>query len=108
MDNFYVPNWQEHLTFDDERPVPTNIIEDSTVRVVLGSLQAGQMIPPHPEEKAVYQFMEGEGVMTVNGEEMPVQPGTVIMVPSGALRALKADTRMVFLAVRIKLEGEAL
>lgn len=106
MENSYVANWQDNLSFGESGPIPKNIIEDSSVRVVLGALQAGQMIPPHPEEKAVYTFMEGQGTMSVNGEDLPVQQGTVLMVPSGAIRALKADTRLVFLAVRMKLAGE--
>lgn len=105
MRDIVVTNWQENLAFGEERPIPQNIIEDDTTRVVLGALKPGQMIPMHPEEKAVYQFVEGQGVMTVNGEELEVKQGTVIMVPAGAVRGLKADTRLVFLAVRMKPAG---
>lgn len=105
MDEIISTNWQDHLVFGDDRPIPQNIIEDATTRVVLGALQPGQRIPVHPEEKAVYQFVAGEGVMTINGNEQPVKEGTVILVPAGALRGLAADTQLVFLAVRMKSTG---
>ena len=38
---------------------------------------------PSPLEE-VYYFLEGEGIMTVDGEEVPVKAGDAILVPPGA------------------------
>ena len=38
---------------------------------------------PRPLEE-VYYFLEGEGTMTVDGEEVPVKAGDAILVPPGA------------------------
>jgi len=105
MKNFTVADWQENLVYGEDRPIPKNLIEDESTRVVLGALKPGQIIPVHPEEKAVYQFVQGQGVMIIDGEELAVKPGTVIMVPTGAVRGVKAETELVFLAVRMRVAG---
>jgi mannose-6-phosphate isomerase-like protein (cupin superfamily) len=38
---------------------------------------------PRPLEE-IYYFLEGEGTMTVEGDEVPVKAGDAIMVPPGA------------------------
>ncbi len=101
MENVFESNWSSQLSFNDEGPAPKTLFEDATTRVILGALKAGQIIPVHPEEKAVYQFVEGKGVMTVNNKDIAVSQGSVVVVPAGALRGLKAESQLVFLAVRM-------
>ena len=38
---------------------------------------------PKPLEE-VYYFLEGEGIMTIDGDEVPVKAGDAILVPPGA------------------------
>lgn len=38
---------------------------------------------PRPLEE-VYYFLEGEGIMTIDGDEVPVKAGDAILVPPGA------------------------
>lgn len=105
MEDVFESNWSSLLSFNDEGPAPKTVFEDDTTRVILGALKPGQVIPVHPEEKAVYQFAEGKGVMTVNGRDIVVRQGSVVVVPAGAVRGLKAETQLVFLAVRMKPAG---
>jgi len=42
---------------------------------------------PRPLEE-VYYFLEGEGIMTVDGDEVPVKAGDAILVPPGANHGL--------------------
>ena len=42
---------------------------------------------PRPLEE-VYYFLQGEGMMTVEGEEVPVKAGDAILVPPGANHGL--------------------
>ena len=41
----------------------------------------------HPKEE-VYFFFKGEGFVFVDGEEIPVQPGDVVRIPSDALHTV--------------------
>ncbi len=93
--------WQDLLKFGDEGPNPQTVVENDRVRVIIGGLKPGQRIPVHPEAGAVYHFLEGQGVMTVDGVDYPVQQGTVIAVDKDAQRGMLAETRLVFLAVRL-------
>jgi quercetin dioxygenase-like cupin family protein len=101
MDTTTTAIWQDFVTFGDERPSPQTMIENDRVRVIVAGLKPGQRIPVHPEAGAVYHFLEGQGVMTVDGVPFPVQPGSVIVMDEGAQRGLLAETQLVFLAVRL-------
>ena len=61
----------------------------------------GGMVPPHPERRAVYHALEGEGVFHLDGEALPFRAGAVVVAPSGSRRGIEAVTRLAFLAVRI-------
>ncbi len=93
--------WQDFVRYGEERPDPQTMFENDRVRVIVAGLKPGQRIPVHPEAAAVYHFLEGQGVMTVDNAQLPVQPGTVIVVDEGAQRGLLAETRLVFMAVRL-------
>lgn len=101
MDTTKTANWKDFLAYGDERPNPQTIIENDRVRVIIAGLKPGQRIPVHPESAAVYHFLEGQGVMTVDGTQVPVQQGTVIAMDEGAQRGMLAETQLVFLAIRL-------
>jgi mannose-6-phosphate isomerase-like protein (cupin superfamily) len=92
---------QDFVTYGEERPNPETMIENDRVRVIMAGLKPEQRIPVHPEAAAVYHFLEGKGVMTVDEAQFPVQPGTVIVMDEGAQRGLLAETQLVFMAVRL-------
>lgn len=86
--------------FDAGGPRPQFLVDSQKLKSVIAGLEAGQQIPPHPESLAVYTFLEGQGVMTVNGGEFPVSAGATVVTPPGAVRGMRADSRLVFLAVK--------
>ncbi len=96
-----VVRWQDYLQFGESGPNPQTLFENERMRVLVAGLKPGQRIPVHPEAAAVYHFLEGQGMMTVDGQEYPVDPGTVIVVDEGAKRGMRAETELVFLAVRL-------
>jgi quercetin dioxygenase-like cupin family protein len=95
------PDWEDLVVYSENGAQPQTLAEFDRVKVVVGGLQAGQTIPPHPEGVGVYHFVEGRGWMTVNGERFPVQPGATVIVPAGGERGLEAETRLAFLATRV-------
>ncbi len=101
METTMTAMWQGFVTYGDERPSPQTMLENDRVRVIIAGLKPGQRIPVHPEAAAVYHFLEGQGVMTVDGAQFPVQQGTVIVMEEGAQRGLLAETQLVFMAVRL-------
>lgn len=101
MDATKTALWQDFVTYGEQRPNPQTMMENQRVRVIIAGLRPGQRIPAHPEAAAVYHFLEGQGVMSVDGAQFPVQQGTVIVMDEGAQRGLLAETQLVFMAVRL-------
>jgi len=97
----FYPDWQEKVVFSSGGPQPQILAENEKLKVIIGSLEVGQKIPTHPEALAVYHFLEGTGWMIVDDERYPVSPGATVITPEGAKRGVEAETRLVFLAVRI-------
>ena len=97
----FFPDWRTQVVFSPAGPKPVTLVENEKLRTLVAGLEAGQMIPPHPGELAVYHFLEGNGWMTVDGERLAVSVGATVIVPQGAARGIQAETRLAFLATRV-------
>ncbi len=97
----YFPNPQEQILFSAGGPQPQSLFVEGQVKVIVAGLEAGQQIPVHPEGLGVFQFIEGRGTMVVDGDRLPIKPGTVVIAGEGAPRGIEAETRLKFMAVRI-------
>ncbi len=101
MAHILVPNWQEVVVFSPDGPQPQVLVNTPKFKVIVGGLQAGQRIPPHPEAAATYHFLTGNGWMHVDGERVAVSAGATVITMEGAVRGVEAETQLAFLAVRI-------
>ncbi len=96
------PDWREKAVFGQGGPQPQVLLEDEKIKAVIGALEPGQRIPPHPEGFGMYHFLEGSGWMSVEGERFEVSAGATVFVPAGAARGMEAETRLAVLAARIR------
>lgn len=97
MSNIYFPDTKSKAVFAGDGPKPQVLIETAQFKVLVAGLEAGGQIPVHPASVAMYYFLEGEGLMTVDDETFVIKPGVTIITPSGAKRGMNAKTRLVFL-----------
>ena len=97
----FTPDWREVVTYAAPRPQPALLVDEEDLRVLVGGLEPGGQVPPHPERRAVYHALEGEGVFHLDGEALPFRAGAVVVAPLGSTRGIDAVTRLAFLAVRI-------
>jgi quercetin dioxygenase-like cupin family protein len=97
---FYFPDSLALVRFGKTGPQPQFLLDSQRLKVLLAGLAPGQQIPPHAEALAVYHVLAGRGVMTVDGEPLPVGPGSTIIALEGATRGLVAETPLVFLAAK--------
>ncbi|HDH07280.1 MAG TPA: cupin domain-containing protein [Thermoproteales archaeon] len=52
----------------------------------------------HKQRDEIYIILEGEGVLTINGKEIRVKPGDVILIPKGSKHSIKPlDKELKFL-----------
>ncbi len=100
MPTLFFPDVADQAVFDGAGPRPQFLVDSEKLTVVVAGLEPGQQIPPHPEALAVYHFLAGEGVMTVNGETFAVTAGATVIAPPGSARGLRAGSRLTFLAAK--------
>ena len=97
MSDIYFSDTKSKAVFSAEGPKPQFLFDTPQFNVLVVGLEAGGQIPYHPGEAAMYHFLEGEGLMTVDDESFAIKPGVTIIVPNGAKRGVNAKTRVVFL-----------
>ncbi len=97
----FTPDWREIVTYAAPGPQPALLVDEDDLKVLVGGLEPGGMIPPHPERRAVYHALEGEGVFHLDGAALAFRAGAVVVAPAGSTRGIEAVTRLAFLAVRI-------
>lgn len=97
VSEIYFPNTRGQAVFAADGPKPNFLIETPQFKALVVGLEAGQQIPLHPDEAAMYHFLEGEGLMTVGEETFAIRPGVTVIAPAGAPRGMNAKTRVVFL-----------
>ena len=100
MPTLYYPVVGDLAVFDNTGPRPQFLVDSEKLKVLVVGLEAGQQIPAHPETLAVYHFLAGKGVMTVNHEAFAVMAGATVIAPAGAVRGLRAESRLTFLATK--------
>ncbi len=100
MSEIYFIDTKSKAVFSAEGPKPQFIFDTPTFKALVVGLEAGQQIPLHPAESAMYHFLEGEGLMTVDEESFAVKPGATVIAPNGAKRGINAKTRIIFLAAK--------
>lgn len=93
----YFLDTKSKAVFAADGPKPQFLMDLPQYKVLVVGLEAGQQIPLHPGEPAMYHFLEGDGLMTVNDETFAVKPGVTVLAPIGATRGINAKTRVVFL-----------
>ena len=97
MPDVYFQDTKSIAVFAPDGPKPQFLIQTPQFKALVVGLEAGQQIPVHPGEAAMYHFLEGEGLMTVDEETFAIKPGVTVVVPSCSKRGMNARTRVIFL-----------
>ena len=93
----YFADIKSKAVFAVDGPKPQFLMDTPQFKSLVVGLEAGGQIPVHPGEAAMYHFLEGEGIMTVDDESFDIKPGVTVIVPSGVKRGMNAKTRVIFL-----------
>ncbi|MEW6241853.1 MAG: cupin domain-containing protein [Chloroflexota bacterium] len=97
MPDIYFPELKSIAIFSSSEPKPQFLLDTPQFKALVVGLEAGGQIPVHPGEAAMYHFLEGNGLMTVDDETFDIKPGVTVIAPSGSRRGMNAKTRVVFL-----------
>jgi quercetin dioxygenase-like cupin family protein len=87
--------------FSATGPVKKDLVKTAGSNVVLVCLEAGQVIPPHPEPYAVvFVVLQGEGIITSGTTEHPVKHLHLVSVKKDENRGIRCNQQMVLLGIR--------
>ena len=81
--------------------VKKDLMKTAGSNIVIVCLEAGQVIPPHPEPYAVvFVVLQGEGIITSGTIAHPVKPLHLVPVGKDEKRGIRCNQRMVLLGIR--------
>jgi quercetin dioxygenase-like cupin family protein len=70
-------------------------------KIPLICMNPGQEIQPHPSGTGVFYIVSGKGVMTIDGKEIEVASGEMVLIDEGESRGIRATENMTAFAVHI-------
>lgn len=85
----------------NEQFAPQILKASPTYKVPLLCMKAGQEIAPHEGGTGVFYIVSGKGVMTVEGQEVEIQAGNLVLIDKGESRGIRATENLMAFAVHI-------
>jgi len=94
---------EEHAVFGEKKMGKATLFESARILVGLNSFEPGQAHALHAHEgmDKVYQVLSGTGTFLLEGEEIPMQPGVMLVAPADVPHGIRndSDARLVVLAI---------
>ena len=90
---FFTANIQEIQKFSGEQLNNINLFDGEAFFGRLLCFARGNVVPYHKHEHTdeVFDVLEGEGTILIDGREMRGVPGTILYVPAGTEHGFRAD-----------------
>lgn len=90
-----ITSFEENRNFSAKQFNPVDIYSGRDYKVTLTYIRAGQFIPVHsPGTDLVFAVFKGTGTGIFGDREEPLKPGSVIVIPGGESRGIRAHTDM--------------
>lgn len=89
---------QEHIEYPQSGILSKVLLKAQTCEFTLFCLAAGTEISEHTSTRhAVVQGLEGKGILTLEGQDISLEPGVLIIMSANAPHALRAEENLAFL-----------
>lgn len=93
----------EHAVYADGKMGKTTLFESSRLLVGLNAFEPGQehKLHAHAGQDKVYHVIEGTGLFLLEGQELPMSPGDLLVAPEGVPHGVRnsGTSRLLVLAV---------
>jgi len=90
-----ITSFEDERDFSDKQFNPVGIHSGNNYKVILTYIKAGQFIPVHsPGTDLIFSVYKGTGVGVFGDKEVSLKPGSVVIVPAGEKRGIRATTDM--------------
>jgi quercetin dioxygenase-like cupin family protein len=91
-------NLKDKIRYSADGILSSLLWKDNICQYTLFCLAKGTDISEHTSSKnAIVQVLEGEGMLTLNGEEIRLEPGVFVFMAANAPHGLKAESNLAFL-----------
>jgi quercetin dioxygenase-like cupin family protein len=94
---------EEHAVYRPDKMGKATLFESGRVLVGLNCFEPGQehALHAHAGMDKVYQVLCGRGLFLLEGREIPMEPGVMLVAPEGVAHGVRntGDERLVVLAV---------
>jgi mannose-6-phosphate isomerase-like protein (cupin superfamily) len=94
---------EEHAVFRDGKMGKATLFESDRVLVGLNCFEPGQehALHAHAGIDKVYHVLEGRGLFLLEGRELPMEAGVMLVAPEGVPHGIRntGDERLVVLAI---------
>ena len=84
-----------------EKFTPQILKASPNYKIPMICMKPGQEIQPHSGGTGVFYIVSGKAVMTVDGAEVKVQAGNMILIDEGESRGIRATEMLTAFAVHI-------
>ena len=93
----------EYAVFNPAKMGKATLFESERILVGLNSFEPGQEHALHAHEgmDKVYQVLEGRGLFLLEGRELAMEPGVMLVAPEGVPHGIRNDgaQRLIVLAI---------
>ena len=94
---------EDHAVFSSEKMGKATLFESDRIMVGINAFEPGQehKLHAHKGMDKVYQVLEGKGLFLLEGRELPMEAGTLLVAPEGVPHGIRnpGDGRLVVLAI---------
>ena len=93
----------DHAAYSLSKMGKSTLFESSRLLVGLNAFEPGQehALHAHAGQDKVYQVLEGEGLFLLEGRELPMQAGDLLVAPEGVAHGVRnsSNRRLLVLAI---------
>ena len=94
---------EDHAVFSSEKMGKVTLFKSDRIMVGINAFERGQehKLHAHPGMDKVYQVLEGNGLFLLEGRELPMEAGILLVAPEGVSHGIRntGDGRLVVLAI---------
>src|SRR5687767_15916905 len=94
---------QDLAVYEPQKMGKSTIFESTRLLVGLNAFEPGQehKLHAHAGQDKVYHVLEGEGLFLLEGRELPMRPGDLLVAPGGVPHGVRNNgaSRLLVLAV---------
>ncbi len=103
MDHPIVIRPADHAVYSPARMGKSTLFESPRLLVGLNAFEPGQVhaLHAHAGQDKVYQVVEGEGLFLLDGCDLPMRAGDLLVAPEGVPHGIRntGDARLLVIAI---------